>query len=52
MSLKLMGKKGMTRIFNEKGDSIVCSVIEAEPNIVLQIKNTEKDGLYISSIRG
>ena len=45
MSLKLMGKKiGMTRVFNEKGNSIVCSVIEAEPNIVIQIKNNEKDG--------
>ncbi|NGX38142.1 MAG: 50S ribosomal protein L3 [Chlamydiae bacterium] len=44
MSLKLMGKKkGMTRIFNEKGDSIVCTVIEAEPNVIVQIKN-EKDG--------
>ena len=36
-------KKGMTRIFNEKGDSIVCTVIEAEPNVIVQIKN-EKDG--------
>lgn len=45
MSLKLMGKKvGMTRLFNEKGEKIVCTVIEAEPNVVVQLKNAEKDG--------
>lgn len=45
MSLKLMGKKkGMTRVFDAKGDMIVCTVIEAEPNIVVQLKNPEKDG--------
>lgn len=45
MSLKLMGKKvGMTRLFNEKGERIVCTVIEAEPNVVVQLKTLEKDG--------
>ncbi len=45
MPLQLMGKKkGMTRIFDEKGESIVCTVIEVEPNIVVQVKNIEKDG--------
>jgi len=45
MSLKFMGKKkGMTRLFDEKGNSIVCTVIEAEPNVVVQLKNKEKDG--------
>ena len=45
MSLKLMGKKkGMTRVFDEKGNLIVCTVIAAEPNIVVQIKRAEKDG--------
>ncbi|MBS0630083.1 MAG: 50S ribosomal protein L3 [Verrucomicrobia bacterium] len=45
MSLRLMGKKkGMTRIFNEKGDSIVCTVIQAEPNVVLLVKDGEKNG--------
>ncbi len=44
MSLRLMGrKKGMTRLFNEKGESIVCTVIEAEPNVVVQMKNEEND---------
>lgn len=45
MSLRLMGKKkGMTRIFNEKGDSIVCTVIQAEPNVVLLVREGEKNG--------
>ncbi|MDN3507132.1 MAG: 50S ribosomal protein L3 [Simkaniaceae bacterium] len=48
MSLQLIGKKkGMTRIFDEKGESVVCTVIEAEPNVVIQVKNQEKDG-YVS----
>lgn len=34
----------MTRLFNEKGQSVVCTVIEAEPNVVVQVKNLEKDG--------
>ena len=38
-----MGKKrGMTRVFDEKGRSIVCTVIEAHPNVIIQIKNKEK----------
>lgn len=45
MTLKLMGKKrGMTRIFDEKGNHVVCTVISAEPNIISQIKKKESDG--------
>lgn len=45
MSLKLMGKKrGMTRIYDEKGNLIVCTLIAAEPNIIVQVKNQDKDG--------
>ena len=45
MALKLMGKKlGMTHLFDEKGNIIVCTVIEVEPNVVVQIKSKEKDG--------
>lgn len=44
MALKLMGKKrGMTRVFDEKGNQIVCTVITAEPNIITQIKRKEGD---------
>ena len=45
MSLKLMGKKrGMTQLFDDKGNAIVCTVIEAEPNVVTQVKTKETDG--------
>jgi len=42
---KLMGRKrGMTQLFNDKGEAVPCTVIEAEPNIVIQIKTKETDG--------
>jgi large subunit ribosomal protein L3 len=45
MSLKLMGKKrGMTQIFDDKGNAVVCTVIEAQPNVVTQVKTKENDG--------
>lgn len=45
MMLKLMGKKrGMTQLFDDKGNVIVCTVIEAEPHVVAQIKTKETDG--------
>jgi large subunit ribosomal protein L3 len=45
MALKLMGKKrGMMQLFDDKGNAIVCTVIEAEPNVVTQIKTVETDG--------
>lgn len=41
----LMGKKrGMMQLFDEKGNAIVCTVIEMEPNVVTQIKTVESDG--------
>lgn len=43
--LKLMGRKrGMTQLFDEKGNTIVCTVIEAEPNVVTQVKTEATDG--------
>ena len=45
MTLTLMGKKrGMMQLFDEKGNAVVCTVIEAEPNIVTQVKTKETDG--------
>lgn len=53
MSLKLIGKKkGMTHLFNEKGDVVVCTVIAAEPNPVTQIKTKEKDGYSAVQLAG
>ncbi len=45
MPLKLMGKKrGMTQVFDDKGNIVVCTVIEVEPNVVTQIKTEQLDG--------
>ncbi len=45
MALTIMGKKrGMTIVFDEKGNVIVCTVIQAEPNVVAQVKTEENDG--------
>ncbi|RPG53182.1 MAG: 50S ribosomal protein L3 [Flavobacteriales bacterium TMED84] len=41
----LIAKKiGMTSIFNESGKNTACTIIEAGPCIVTQIKTFEKDG--------
>jgi large subunit ribosomal protein L3 len=41
----LIGKKiGMTSIFDDKGKSIPCTVIEVGPCVVTQIKTIENDG--------
>jgi large subunit ribosomal protein L3 len=45
MKIGLIGRKrGMTRVFNEAGDSIPVTVIEAGPNRVTQVKTDEADG--------
>ncbi|MBK6364055.1 MAG: 50S ribosomal protein L3 [Saprospiraceae bacterium] len=41
----LIGRKiGMTSIFDAAGKNIACTVIEASPNIVTQVKTVESDG--------
>jgi len=41
----LVGRKaGMTRIFNEAGDSVPVTVIEALPNRITQVRTAEADG--------
>ncbi len=41
----ILGKKiGMTQIFDEKGQAIPVTVIEAGPCKVIQVKSIEKDG--------
>ena len=41
----LIGKKiGMTSIFDESGNNIPCTVIEAGPCVVTQIRTEENDG--------
>lgn len=41
----LLGKKtGMTRVFDENGNIVPVSIIEAGPCLVTQIKSVQKDG--------
>ncbi len=41
----LIGRKiGMTSIFDAQGRNIPCTVIEATPNVVTQVKTVETDG--------
>ncbi len=41
----LIGKKiGMTSVFDENGNNVPCTVIEAGPCVVTQIKTDETDG--------
>ncbi len=44
MSIKLIGKKrGMTQIFDKDGNVVVCTVIETQPNTIVQIKKKQTD---------
>ena len=41
----LIGKKiGMTSLFDAEGKQIPCTVIEAGPCVVTQVRTIEKDG--------
>lgn len=45
MALGLIGRKcGMTRIFHEDGSAEPVTVVQVEPNRVVQVKNAEADG--------
>ncbi|MDX8431091.1 MAG: 50S ribosomal protein L3 [Candidatus Algichlamydia australiensis] len=44
-SFKLLGRKlGMTKVFDETGGLIPCTVIRIEPNVVIQKKEKASDG--------
>lgn len=41
----ILGKKlGMTTYFTEEGDVVTCTVVEAGPCVITQIKTKDKDG--------
>ncbi|HAP3295164.1 TPA: 50S ribosomal protein L3 [Enterococcus faecalis] len=45
MTKGILGKKvGMTQIFTESGELIPVTVVEATPNVVLQVKTVETNG--------
>ncbi len=45
MSITLIGKKRkMIQAFDEKGNMVVCTVVEATPNFIVQVKKKDTDG--------
>lgn len=45
MSSGLIGKKvGMTSVFDDEGNNVACTVVEAGPNVVTQVKTEDPDG--------
>jgi len=43
----LIGKKvGMTSVFDEDGKNVPCTVLQAGPCVVTQVKTIEKDGYF------
>jgi len=45
MAKGILGRKiGMTQIFSETGEQIPVTVVQADPNVVLQLKTNETDG--------
>ncbi len=45
MAKGILGRKiGMTQIFSEEGKLIPVTVVQANPNVVLQVKTVETDG--------
>ena len=38
----LLGRKvGMTSVFDDQGNDLICTVLEVEPNVVTQVKTTD-----------
>lgn len=45
MARRLMGKKaGMIQMFDQDGNPIACTVIQATPSVITQVKTKESDG--------
>ena len=45
MTIGVLGRKrGMTRVFTEAGESVPVTVIEVDPNRIVQVKTAERDG--------
>ena len=45
MTKGILGRKiGMTQLFSENGELVPVTVIQAEPNVVLQKRTLENDG--------
>ncbi|SDJ08888.1 50S ribosomal protein L3 [Natribacillus halophilus] len=45
MAKGILGRKiGMTQVFSDNGDVVPVTVVQADPNIVMQLKTQENDG--------
>lgn len=45
MALGLIGRKvGMMQWFDERGNAFAATVVQAEPNVVVQVRTPERDG--------
>lgn len=44
MKFILAKKVGMTQLYNEKGKVVPVTVVEVEPNVVVDVKTIERDG--------
>ena len=45
MTIGVLGRKcGMTRVFTDAGESVPVTVIEVDPNRIVQVKTAERDG--------
>lgn len=45
MALGLIGRKvGMMRWFDERGNAFAATVVQAEPNVIVQVRTPERDG--------
>ena len=52
MSIGILGKKlGMSQLFDEKGNSVPVTLIEAGPCRITQLKTTALDGYTAVQIR-
>jgi large subunit ribosomal protein L3 len=53
MMVTLIGqKKGMAQVFDKEGKSVPCTVIQVDPNPVVQIKRPETDGYAAVQLAG
>jgi len=51
--LGIIGKKvGMTSIFSEEGKNIPCTLIQAEPNVITQLRTVDNDGYRAVQLAG
>ena len=53
MAHTLIGqKKGMAQVFDKEGKAVACTVIQVDPNPVVQIKRAEPDGYEAIQLAG